>query len=112
MAIDISRSEGSSVDGTYKLHFCHPVAALKAYQRYWEKAITDTNVKLFKENSKFEVKDLEQVIDELNRLLVWAKANLTGTDLGNMTWRLEQLLVAIPKSCEDTNAGDCPFEIY
>jgi len=112
MAIDISRSEGSHADGTYKLHFCHPVAALEMYKRCWEKAIADTNVKLFKEYSKFEVKDLEQVMDELNRLLVWARTHLSEPDLGNMTWRLEELLLAIPKACEDPNVGDCPFEIF
>ena len=112
MAIDITRDEGSMRDGTYKLHFFYPVASLNEYQRYWEKAIAETDVKLFKENSKFETKDLKQVMDELGRLFVWAKINLSGTDLINMTWRLENLLIVIPKACEAPNAHDRPFEIY
>ena len=110
--IDITRDEGSISDGTYKLHLFYPVASNETYRRYWEKAIAETNAALFRENSKFTAKDLEQVTDELNRLIVWAKGNLTDTDLLKMTDRLYGLIDVITKSCEDADAYDCPFEIY
>jgi hypothetical protein len=112
MAIDITRASGSNSDGTYKLHFFYPVASLKVYKRCWEKAIIETDVKLFKEYSKFGVKDLEQVIGELNRLLIWARVNLSDVDIWDMTYRLENLLEVIPEACKDPDAVDCPFEIY
>ena len=52
MSISVNR-EGNS-DGTIDLAIS--IATTDFFNTYWEKAIKDTNVKIFKENSCFKAK--------------------------------------------------------
>ena len=81
MSVAIFRTDGDMSDKNSKLIFAKNVSGEEFYQRVWTKAIADMNVKLFKDGSKFEVSDLEQVMSELKSLLLWAEANLSGGEL-------------------------------
>jgi len=106
MSVAIFR-HGDKQIGASNLSFYENISGEDFYQRVWTKAIADTGVTLFREYSQFEVSDLEQVMDELNRLLVWAEANLSnlgGGDLDYMRPRIENLLVRIPEACKENDA--------
>ena len=107
MSVGIIRYKGNKFDNG--LIFGKNVSTEAFYQKYWSKAVSDTGSKLFKDGSQFEVSDLEQVMSELQLQLAWAEGNLSGRDLDYMKERIENLLVCIPKACEES---DEKFEIF
>lgn len=109
MSVGIVRSVGHRLKNNYKLLFAENVSGEDFYTRYWSKAVEETGSKLFRDNSKFEVSDLEQVMSELKLQLAWAEANLTGYDLEYMKGRIENLLIRIPEACKENNE---PFRIF
>ena len=94
MAISINR-EGNP-DGSIDLTI--NIATTQFFNEYWEKAIKNTNVKIFRENSQFGKKQMQDVLQELALIKKWAKENLTGSDLAYMTERVDTLLDNIPKA--------------
>ena len=80
MAISLNR-EGNE-DGSIDLTIC--IATTQFFNEVWEKALQDTNARIFKENGSFSKKQLGEVLYELNALREWAKYNLTGKELKYM----------------------------
>lgn len=100
MAIGVNR-EGNP-DGTIDLTI--NVATTHFFIEYWEKAIKDTNARIFQENGQFGKSQVPDVLHELELIKKWAEANLTGLELKYMTERVDNLLDNIPKAFnkEDT----------
>ena len=94
MAISVNR-EGN-LDGSIDLTI--NISTTQFFNEYWEKAIKDTNVKIFKENSQFVKSQMLDVLFELELIKKWAETNLTGINLEYMTERIENLIESIPKA--------------
>ncbi len=97
MAISVNR-EGNP-DGSIDLTI--NISTTQFFNEYWEKAIKDTNVKIFKENSQFMKSQMLDVLFELELIKKWAETNLTGINLEYMTERIENLLESIPKAFDE-----------
>ena len=94
MAISVNR-EGNP-DGSIDLTI--NIATTKFFNEFWEKAIIDTNAKIFKENSQFGKNQMNDVLHELELIKGWTELNLTGTNLSYMKERIENLINDIPKA--------------
>lgn len=94
MAISVNR-EGNP-DGSIDLTI--NIATTQFFNEYWEKAIKETNAKIFKENSQFGKSQMLDVLYELQLIKKWAQINLTGSNLKYMNERAENLLDSIPKA--------------
>lgn len=105
MAISLNR-EGNS-DGT--IDFSINIATTKFYNAYWEIAIKELGITIFRENGQFSKKELPEVIRELERLKEWAISNLSGKELEYMEERIVNLIEAVP---EMFNQEDTILYIY
>ncbi len=94
MAISVNR-EGNP-DGSIDLTIS--IATTEFFNEFWEKAIKDTNAKIFKENSQFGKSQMNDVLHELELIKGWTELNLTGTNLAYMKERTENLIKDIPKA--------------
>lgn len=94
MSISVNR-EGN-LDGTIDLTIS--IATTDFFNTYWEKAIKDTNVKIFKENSCFKKSQIEDVLKELEAIKNWALQNLTERELEYMQERIKNLIESIPEA--------------
>lgn len=97
MAISVNR-EGNP-DGTIDLTI--NISTTNFFNEYWEKAIKDTNAKIFKENGQFRKNQMLDVLHELELIKKWAEKNLSGTNMEYMTERAQNLLESIPKAFDD-----------
>lgn len=97
MAISVNR-EGNP-DGSIDLTI--NISTTQFFNEYWEKAIKDTNAKIFKENSQFRKNQMLDVLYELELIKKWAETNLSGTNMEYMTERVQNLLDSIPKAFDD-----------
>lgn len=94
MAISVNR-EGKP-DGSIDLTI--NIATTQFFNDYWEKAIEETNAKIFKENGSFGKAQISAVLYELENIKKWAEKNLTGINFIYMNERIEELLEQIPKA--------------
>ena len=97
MAISVNRegNQDSSIDLTIN------ISTTQFFNEYWEKAIKDTNARIFKENSQFGKSQMLDVLHELELIKKWAEVNLTGTDQEYMIERVENLLDNIPRAFDN-----------
>lgn len=82
-----------------------PVATTEFFEKYWEKAIKECELKVFREYNCFRKQQTDQVISELRLLKKWVEKNLVGREYVYMYERIENLEIEIPKMFEEhTNA--------
>jgi len=105
MAISLNR-EGNP-DGTIDLSV--NIATTMFYNEYWEKAIKELGIKIFRENGKFSKNELSGVISELEILKQWTISNLEGIEREYMEERIVNLIEVIP---EMFNQEDIILYIY
>lgn len=105
MAISVNR-EGN-LDGSIDLTI--NIATTQFFNEFWERAIKEKNVKIFRENGHFEKSQLDEVLDELEAIKKWAETNLAGTQQEYMKERIENLIDSIPKAF---NKDDTILYIY
>lgn len=99
MAISVNR-EGNP-DGSIDLTI--NIATTQFFNEFWETAIKEGDVKIFKENSHFEKSELNEVLNELETIKKWAEKNLTGTQLEYMKASVENLISSIPGAFNKDN---------
>lgn len=99
MAIGVVR-EGNP-DGSIDLVI--NIATTQFFNKFWERAIKETEAKIFKENSQFRKDQLNEVLQELELIKNWAEVNLSGTDLEYMKGRAEELINTIPTAFDKEN---------
>ena len=73
------------------------------YEKYWEKAIKELNIKHMQDGAEIHLDQKDAVMKELELLLSWAKENLHGKDLDHMKCRIENLQKIIPTALADKN---------
>lgn len=104
MAIGIYRFDKDIQLPDSKSTFFHPVATMDFYNRVWVPAIKETNIKLFVDSSEFGTDQIDEAINELKILKVWALNKLEEKDKEKMLERIEQLINALHE--ESTNSND------
>ena len=92
MAISVNR-EGN-IDGSIDLTI--NIATTQFFNEFWEKAIKDTNAKLFKENSQFGKNQVPAILYELELIKRWIEINLLDSNREYMKERVENLIDCIP----------------
>ena len=99
MAIGVVR-EGNP-DGSIDLVI--NIATTQFFNKFWERAIKETEAKICKENGQFRKDQLNEVLQELELIKNWAEVNLSGTDLEYMKGRAEELINTIPTAFDKEN---------
>lgn len=87
----------------------HALANQKFYNRVWEKAVSETGVKLVRDWGTFTPAQVDEVLDELHILMEWCEQNLKGEDYIRFKDRIEDLMTVIP---EEVPNSDEPFHIF
>lgn len=81
--------------------FFASVSSESIYKTIWEKALSDTGAKLFKDGSQFTPEQVETVLSELNRVAKWCDEHLTDKqELIYMKNRIDYLIVNITKEAK------------
>lgn len=99
--VSISVNREGNPDGSIDLMIS--IATTQFFNEYWEKAIKDGNIKIFKENNHFDKSQLKEVLDELEIIKKWAETNLEGIELEYMKGRVENLIDRLPKAFNRDN---------
>ncbi|EEQ56887.1 hypothetical protein CBFG_00597 [Clostridiales bacterium 1_7_47FAA] len=79
-------------------------ATTQFFNEFWEKAVKDTNAKIFKENSQFGKSQVPAVLYELELIKRWGEINLLDSNREYMKERVENLIDCIPTALP----GDFP----
>ncbi len=77
--------------------FSESIASEAFYQKFWAKAVNDTNTKLFKDGSSFASDKIPIVLQELSSLKKWANINISDDNkreymirhIDNITYKLD-----------------------
>lgn len=78
-----------------------PVATTEFFKIYWEQAIKECDLKVFREYNCFGKKQVSEILTELELLKEWTEKNLIGEDYKYMYERIELLKKEIPKMFEE-----------
>ncbi|MDE5860999.1 MAG: hypothetical protein K2H28_02285 [Ruminococcus sp.] len=105
MAIDLLRFDGDWNDKKSKIIYSYPVAPEKYFRSVWEVGISETGLKLFKDEGSFTPNQKDEVIDELNKLMKWCDKN----NHLRMHSRIEELIAVIQEESQKSNE---PFYIF
>ncbi len=100
MSVGLYKYEGNIYDENAKLVLSENIASQRFYEKYWEKAIKELNIKFMQDGAEINFEQKDIVIKELGLLLSWAKENLCGKDLDYMKCRIENLQKVIPTALE------------
>lgn len=74
---------------------------VKESTRLYERALSDTGAKLFKDGSEFTIEQVEIVLSELNRVAEWCDEHLTDKqEIIYMKNRLNYLIASIAKEAK------------
>lgn len=79
------------------------IASEHFYNKYWEKAINELNIKYIQDGAEINFAMKDTVLKELEMLLEWAMKNVEGKDLQYMKDRIENLQKVIPTAFDDEN---------
>ena len=104
MAVGLYKYDGNFSDRGSKLILSENIASQQFYEKYWEKAIKELNIKYMQDGAEFDKTKKEIVLEELNLLLCWAEKNLQEKDLEYMKSRIENLQKVIPIAFDDENS--------
>lgn len=104
MAVGLYKYDGNFNDRDSKLILSENIASQQFYEKYWEKAIEELNIKYIQDGAEFDLSKKGLVLQELEALLNWAKENLKGKDLDYMTSRIENLQEIIPTALKEEDS--------
>lgn len=104
MAVGLYKYDGDINDRDSKLILSENIASQQFYEKYWERAIEDLNIKYMQDGAEFDFSKKDIVLEELMSLLFWAEKNLQGKDLEYMRSRIENLQKIIPSAFHDKNS--------
>ncbi|MBD5160162.1 MAG: hypothetical protein HDT23_07990 [Ruminococcus sp.] len=105
MAVDLLRFDGDCNDKKSEIIYSYPVASEKYFRSVWEVGISETGLKLFRDEGSFTPAQKDEVIDELNKLMKWCDKN----NYLRMHSRIEELIAVIQ---EESMKGNEPFYIF
>lgn len=90
--------------------FFASVSSETIYKTIWEKALSDTGAKLFKDGSQFTTEQVEDVLAELKRVADWCKEHLT--DKREITYMKNHLDYLITNIAKEAKHGQEKFFIF
>ena len=73
MSVGLYIYEGNIYDENAKLVLSENIASQRFYEKYWEKAIKELNIKFMQDGAEINFEQKDIVIKELGLLLSWAK---------------------------------------
>lgn len=103
MSVQLFKYDGYIYDQNSNLVLCENISSQEFYDKYWEKAIKELNIKILKDGSEFDISKLDIVLKELKLLQLWAKGNLQGINLDYMYDRIENLQKVISIAFDNAN---------
>ena len=68
-----------------------PVSFERVWNAVWERAIRECNIRLFVYFRYFSVRQIPEVLDELDRIYDWVQSN-GGEDTAYISWRIHDEL--------------------
>ena len=109
MAVDLVRYDGDWNANNSKIIFSYPIASENFFRNVWTVAVTESELKLFRDWGTFTPNQINEVLDELCILIQWCDYNLTGNEYFKMHSRIEELMKVIPEEAPNSNE---PFHIF
>lgn len=73
-----------------------PVASNEFFAIYWNRGIKECELRIFKENGRFGIEQLSDVLSELEKLKMWTERNVYDKKFRYMNERIDNLLKEIP----------------
>lgn len=103
MSVGLYKYDGDFYDRNSELVLSENIASERFYNKYWEKAINELNVKYIQDGAEINFAMKDKVLKELELLLEWAIKNVEGKDLQYMKDSIENLQKVIPTAFDDEN---------
>ncbi|MGC6768094.1 hypothetical protein ACYSNR_17355 [Enterococcus sp. LJL128] len=96
MSVGLFKYDGDIYNENSKVILSENISSESFYEKFWEKAIAELNIKYIQDGAEFNKTSLDIVLKELGLLKEWAIANLHGEDREYMRSRIENLEKVIP----------------
>ena len=104
MSVGLYKYDGDINDRNSNLVLSENIASQQFYEKYWERATKELNIKYIQDGAEFNFSKKDIVMEELKLLLCWAEQNLQGKDLNYMKNRIKNLQKVIPIALNDETA--------
>lgn len=101
MAVGLYKYEGNINDRNSKLILSENISSQQFYEKYWERAIEELNIKYIQDGAELDFSKKDMVLEELKLLLYWAEQNLQDNDLEYMKSRIKNLQKVVPIAFDD-----------
>ncbi|CAI6080020.1 hypothetical protein PAECIP112173_02767 [Paenibacillus sp. JJ-100] len=98
MSVGLYRYSGDIYDRDSELTLSENISTQEFYDEHWERAIHKLGISIVRDSSEIVFHQLEDALDELDRLREWAIQELDGTNLEYMQGRVEQLQRILPNA--------------
>lgn len=100
MSVGLYKCSGDVYDRNSEIISSLSISGESFYWQYWDKAVSDCNIRFFKNDGEFYFENKDEVMDELQRLYTWAKNNTEGNDREKMIASIEYLMENLPAEFE------------
>ena len=104
MAVGLYKYDGNINDRNSKLILSENIVSQQFYEKYWERAIEELNIKCMQDGAEINFSKKDIVLEELKLLLYWAQRNLQGEDLEYMKSRIKNLQKVVPIALDDESS--------
>lgn len=111
MSVGVFRFKDDNISAQSVQIFFASVASEEFYNRVWTKALLETNIQIFKEGSEFKPTQINDVLEELHRLIWWCMNNLEKGS-SDHTYMNNHLCFLIQSISEEASKGDEIFYIF
>ncbi|MBQ6942693.1 MAG: hypothetical protein IJN43_00040 [Ruminococcus sp.] len=111
MSVGVFRFKDDNISAQSVRIFFASVASEEFYNRVWTKALLETNIQIFKEGSEFKPTQINDVLEELHRLIWWCMNNLEKGS-SDHTYMNNHLCFLIQSISEEASKGDEIFYIF
>ncbi|MBR2565218.1 MAG: hypothetical protein IKE29_11415 [Paenibacillus sp.] len=100
MSVGLYRYSGDIYDRDSELTLSENISTQEFYDEHWERAIHELGISIVQDSSEIVFHQLEDALDELDRLREWVIQELDGANLEYMQGRVEQLQRILPNAFE------------
>ncbi|WP_251508351.1 hypothetical protein [Paenibacillus polysaccharolyticus] len=98
MSVGLYRYSGELDDRESELTLSENISTQDFYDEHWERAIHELGISIIQDSSQIAFHQLEDALDELERLREWAIQRLDGANLEYMKGRVEHLQRILPNA--------------
>lgn len=110
MSVGVFRFKNDNFSLDSEQIFFASVSSESIYKTIWEKALSDTGAKLFRDGSQFTTEQVGIVLSELNRVAEWCEKHLT--DNQKITYMKNRLDYLITNIANEAKHGQERFYIF